>query len=69
MAERLITGHRCSGVSHVYARCEDCGWETNARNGVGNAARHAYASGHHVTFEQVVTGAYNCNHNHERPDA
>lgn len=33
------------------ARCIDCGWETEARNAMGTAARHHKKTGHYVQVE------------------
>lgn len=32
-----------------FARCQGCDWESEARNALGNAARHFNATGHTVT--------------------
>ncbi len=33
------------------ARCIDCGWETEAKNAMGTAARHHQKTGHYVQVE------------------
>lgn len=40
-----------------FAKCEDCGWESYARNAQGNAAKHSDRYGHtvHVNVEGGVT--------------
>jgi hypothetical protein len=48
-----------SGLLAVLAHCVTCGWESEARNAAGNAARHAAATGHHVQVEQTVVTIYN----------
>lgn len=42
-----------TGVVEVHAECDDCGWESWAKNAMGNAARHHDATGHVVRVEQV----------------
>lgn len=69
-----VAPHKCSGVTHVYADCQDCEWSSGARNAMGNAARHANAYGHHVTAEQVISVGFNCTADHAKartmaPDA
>lgn len=44
-----------SGLLGAYSRCIDCGWETEARNAVGNAAQHAERYGHEVISEQTIS--------------
>jgi hypothetical protein len=39
------------GQRKVSALCSDCGWESQAPNAQGNAARHAAAHGHEVCCE------------------
>lgn len=58
--------HQCSGLTHVFAECQTCGWQSAARNAMGNGARHAQATGHHVTVEQVILVGFNCTHDHGR---
>lgn len=48
-----------TGMLGVDARCRDCGWASEARNALGNAARHADATGHMVVVEQATVVIYN----------
>jgi hypothetical protein len=48
-----------TGLAGVMAECQDCPWKTYARNGLGNAARHADATGHYVQVEQTTLINYN----------
>jgi hypothetical protein len=48
-----------SGLLGVYARCATCGWESDARNAMGNAAQHARRSGHEVHVEQTLGVIFN----------
>lgn len=49
-----------TGILGCEARCEDCEWETSARNALGNAARHADAHPDHtVHAEQTLGITYN----------
>jgi hypothetical protein len=57
MTKRQRTTH--TGLLGVQAECYDCPWKTFERNGLGNAARHADATGHHVTVEQTTVIIYN----------
>jgi hypothetical protein len=45
-----------SGFRDVKAWCATCGWESQAKNAHGNAARHHDATGHivHVEIMQYV---------------
>lgn len=56
--------HRCSGLLGVVAECRDCGWESEARNAMGNAAQHAERTGHHVVVEQAISVGFNCTTDH-----
>ena len=40
-----------SGWRDVSAKCEDCVWQSDAKNAQGNAARHHDASDHSVLVE------------------
>lgn len=46
-----------SGVAEVVAGCE-CGWASAARNALGNAKRHATATGHVVCVLQQLSITY-----------
>lgn len=48
-----------TGVLGVHAHCATCGWESEARNAVGNAAQHAQRTGHTVYAEQVISIVWN----------
>jgi hypothetical protein len=49
-----------TGVLGVTAQCHDCGWYTEALNGLANAARHADAHpDHEVSVEQTIGVTYN----------
>lgn len=51
-----------TGIMGVQAWCEgrDCGWSSEARNALGNAARHADAHpDHEVHVEQTLGITYN----------
>jgi len=48
-----------SGVLGVLAECHTCGWNSEAKNALGNAKRHANATGHHVVVEQTISVSYN----------
>lgn len=48
-----------TGLAGVHADCQDCPWQTYERNGLGNAARHADATGHYVMVEQTTLISYN----------
>lgn len=48
-----------TGVIAAMAECHDCGWQSEARNAMGNGNQHARRTGHHVTCEQVVSVAWN----------
>lgn len=48
---------RWSGLLDVWAACE-CGWESDARNALANAKRHAVATGHVVTVGQDIGITY-----------
>lgn len=48
-----------SGLLAVHARCDDCGWESEAKNAAGNAAQHAGRTGHTVHVEQTIGVTYN----------
>lgn len=48
---------RWSGLLDVEAACE-CGWESRAKNALGNAKRHADATGHVVTVQQIIGVTY-----------
>jgi post-segregation antitoxin (ccd killing protein) len=48
-----------TGVLSVLAMCRDCPWQSEARNALGNAARHADAHGHMVVTEQSTVVIYN----------
>lgn len=43
-----------SGMLCVFAECEVCGWQSESRNAMGNAARHHDATGHYVQVEQTI---------------
>lgn len=60
----MTAPHRCSGLLGITAECQTCGWSSEARNAMGNAARHAQATGHFVTVEQTISVAYNCTVDH-----
>jgi hypothetical protein len=47
-----------TGLAHVGAECDGCGWSSTARNAMGNAARHHDATGHTVRVEQVTVVIY-----------
>jgi len=55
-----------SGFRDVIAHCEDCGWQSNAKNAQGNAARHHDAHGHSVSVE---ISQHICYQTRERYDA
>ena len=59
-----VAPHQCSGLLGVFTECQDCGWTSEARNAMGNGARHAKSTGHHVTVEQTIAVAYNCTVDH-----
>jgi len=61
---RLSATHKCSGLLGVLAECRDCGWESAARNAMGNAAQHAARTGHHVSVEQTISVGFNCTVDH-----
>lgn len=48
-----------TGLLGVDALCRDCPWASEARNALGNAARHADATGHMVVVEQATVVVYN----------
>lgn len=48
---------RWSGVLTVWAACE-CGWESDAKNAIANAKRHAQATGHVVHASQEIMVTY-----------
>ena len=48
-----------TGLLGVIAACRDCGWNSEARNALGNAAQHAKRTGHHVVVEQTISVSYN----------
>lgn len=48
-----------SGLLGVVAECVTCGWASEARNAMGNAAQHAMRTGHEVHVEQTVGVIYN----------
>jgi hypothetical protein len=49
-----------TGVLGTIAQCDDCGWYSEARNALGNAARHADANpDHQVNVEQTIGVTYN----------
>lgn len=49
-----------TGILGCEARCEDCDWETEAKNALANAARHADAHPTHtVHAEQMLGVTYN----------
>ena len=48
---------RWSGVLDVEASCE-CGWQSRAKNALANAKRHATATGHVVTVQQIIGVTY-----------
>lgn len=50
---------RKSGLLAAFARCPECGWESEARNAVGNAAQHAARTGHTVQAEQTIATIFN----------
>lgn len=59
MAETRGFGRKTStGLAGVQATCQDCGWESAAKNALGNAARHHDATGHYVMVEQTTLIAY-----------
>lgn len=48
------------GLLGIIADCEDCPWRSEARNALGNAARHADAyPDHTVHVEQTIGVTYN----------
>jgi hypothetical protein len=48
------------GLLGVQAECYDCPWRSEARNAMGNAARHADAHPDHtVNVEQTIGVTYN----------
>ncbi len=48
-----------TGLTGTNCHCEDCGWESYARNGLGQANQHARRTGHTVHIEQIVSITYN----------
>lgn len=59
--------HKCSGILEVMATCRDCGWESEAKNAMGNAARHASRTGHWVDVTQALGVSFNCRSAHGKP--
>ncbi len=50
---------RAFGVVHVFAKCEDCDWETGSyKNGQAIAAIHAKKYRHKVSVEFGLAGYY-----------
>lgn len=47
-----------SGLLAVFAECENCGWTTHARNGLGLSAQHHDRTGHVVSVEQTIHVRY-----------
>lgn len=45
------------GIAEIVAGCE-CGWSSRAKNAMGNAARHARATGHVVNVLQQLSVTY-----------
>lgn len=41
----------CWRFFDYHARCETCGWESFARNALGNAAQHHDHTGHSVSVD------------------
>lgn len=58
-----------SGWRDVSAKCEDCGWQSDARNAQGNAARHHDASGHKVSVQIRQHICYQTRESFERDKA
>lgn len=54
-----MTMTKHSGLLGVVAECVTCGWESEARNAMGNAAQHAKRYNHEVHVEQTVGVIYN----------
>lgn len=52
-----VTKH--TGLLGVIAECHMCGWSSEARNAMGNAAQHAERTGHEVSVEQTIGVTYN----------
>lgn len=49
-----------TGILGCTAECLDCGWTSEAKNALGNAARHADAHPDHtVQVEQTLGVTYN----------
>jgi hypothetical protein len=46
-----------TGLADVEASCE-CGWESRAKNAMGNAKQHAMATGHVVVVLQQTSVTY-----------
>lgn len=47
-----------TGLLSVRATCRVCGWISEARNALGNAARHYDATKHTVDVDQVIAVTY-----------
>lgn len=47
-----------STVSELVAKCEECGWTSIDKNGLGLAARHHDHSGHRVRTLQTIEVIY-----------
>lgn len=50
---------RHSGLLAIWAECRTCGWNSEARNALGNAAQHAKRTGHEVHVEQTIGITWN----------
>jgi len=51
----------------AYAVCCDCGWELEARNAMGVAAKHHYKTGHEVQVEMTYSQIFGYNPNRYKP--
>jgi hypothetical protein len=51
---------KSSGKVHEFAQCQECPWQnSNYKNALATAARHAEATGHEVIVEQRIVVIYN----------